>query len=100
MTNVVPFEKPLTAKQMLQKLSADTANIALLPHGQKRAKSRMITRRQIELCIQKGVIIEGPFTNDHGNFQLTLQRAAAGEQITCVVAIDWPTRILVITAYY
>jgi hypothetical protein len=37
--------------------------------------------------------------NQHGQWQMNLFRHAAGEEITCVVAIDWATRLLVITTF-
>ena len=100
MSNVVPFAKaPPTAREMIAQLSADTENIVVIAHAAKRAEQRKKTGRQIELCVQRGVIIEGPFTNSHGHLQVTLQRHAAGEEMKCVVAIDWPSRLLVITTF-
>lgn len=37
--------------------------------------------------------------NDHGNWQVTLYRHAAGEEMHCVVAIDLPAKVIVITVY-
>lgn len=87
------------ALRVIRALAADTANIVTIVHSKARQKQRKITRRQIELCIQKGVITEEPFLNSHGNWQVTLQRLAAGEELTCVVAIDWPSKLIVITTY-
>ena len=42
---------------------------------------------------------EGPFINQLGHWQLNLSRRAAGEEITCVVAIELATRLLVITTF-
>jgi hypothetical protein len=60
---------------------------------------RRITRRQIELCLQKGTIVEGPSMNAHGNWQVNVLRHAAGEELTCTVAIEWATQLLVITVF-
>lgn len=46
-----------------------------------------------------GTIVEGPFVNAHGHWQMNLYRHAAGEGPTCVVAIDWPAKVLVINAF-
>lgn len=54
----------------------------------------------MELCCQKGTISEGPFLNRYGHWQVNLFRHAAGEEITCAVAIEWDTKILIITAYH
>jgi hypothetical protein len=80
-------------------LAADTDNIVVISHGRKRGRQRGITRRQIELCVQKGTITEGPFVNRYGNWQMNLYRHAAGEEITCVVAIDWPSKLIVISVF-
>jgi hypothetical protein len=80
-------------------LAAETDNIVVIPYGKAKAKTRRITRRQIELCVQKGTPTEGPFLNRYGNWQMNLYRHAAGEEITCVVAIEWATRVLVINAF-
>jgi hypothetical protein len=100
----IPSDQPdrLSAPEALRvvrMLSADTANIVVIPYGERRAKERRITRRQIELCVQKGTISEGPFVNQHGNWQMNFCRRAAGEEITCVVAIEWATKLLVINTF-
>jgi hypothetical protein len=100
----IPLEQPANlsradALKVIRTLAADTNNIVLIPYGRKKAAMRKITRRQIELCVQKGTPTEGPFLNSHGHWQMNLYRHAAGEGITCVVAIDWATRVLVINAF-
>ena len=42
---------------------------------------------------------EGPFLNAKGQWQVTLYRHAAGEEVTCLVAIEWATRLIVITTF-
>ena len=72
----------------IRAIAADTANIdTFLPGPAKKAKRRGITRRQIELCCQKGTLEEGPFRNERGDWQATLFRHAAGEEMRCVVII-------------
>jgi len=100
MAEIVPLE--LTAPRaiaMIRKIASDTNNIVVAQHGKMRQRQRKITRRQIELCIQKGSICEGPFLNQHGHWQVNLFRHAAGEEVTCVVAIEWATRLIVVTAF-
>ena len=84
---------------MIRELAADTSRIVIIPYGKRKSRRRGITRRQIELCVQKGTITEGPFVNLKGNWQVNLYRHAAGEELTCVVAIDWATKVLVINAF-
>jgi hypothetical protein len=101
---LIPAEQPAKlsdadALKIVRMLAADTDNIVIIPYGKKRAAQRRITRRQIELCVQRGTIQEGPFLNGHGNWQMNFYRHAAGEQVTCVLAIEWVTRILVINTF-
>ncbi|HEY8130298.1 MAG TPA: DUF4258 domain-containing protein, partial [Thermoanaerobaculia bacterium] len=67
----------------------DSGRIVILDHCQVRMRRRHISRRQVELCLQKGTINEGPIMNAHGNWQVNLYRHAAGEELTCTVAIEW-----------
>ena len=100
MGEVVPLQLTgAAALQVIRHIAADTGRIIVLAHGRKRGRQRSITRRQIELCVQRGTITEGPFMNQHGNWQVSLYRHAAGEEITCAVAIEWRTHVLVITTF-
>jgi hypothetical protein len=108
---VVPLERRQIAAQqpdhlseadalrIVRLLAVDSANIVVIPYGKRRTKQRKITRPQIEKCVRLGTIQEGPFLNQYGNWQFNLFRHAAGEQVTCVVAIEWATRVLVINAF-
>ena len=80
-------------------IATDSNNIVVIEHARKRRLQRSITRIQIERCVRHGSITEGPFINPKGNWQLNLTRQTAGEQITCVAAIEWATRIIVITTF-
>jgi hypothetical protein len=100
MAEIVPLTlTSAAALRMIRQIAGDTNNIVVLPHGKKRGRQRKITRRQIELCVQRGSITEGPFVNQHGHWQVTLFRHAAGEEISCAVAIDWQSLVLVITTF-
>jgi hypothetical protein len=90
---------PIAAIRVIKDLAADSNNIVVIRHGKDRQKQRGITRRQIESCLRKGTIMEGPFMNSHGHWQVTLYRHSAGDELHCAVAIEWATRLLVITAY-
>lgn len=87
------------AIRLVRMIAADSNNIVIIEHATKRRKQRSITRLQIERCVQMGTITEGPFVNARGNWQMNLTRHAAGEEITCSVAIEWATRVIVITAF-
>ena len=100
MGEVAPFELSAhDALELIRELAEDTHNIVVTKHARERQKQRHITRRQIELCVQRGTIAEGPFLNDRGDWQVNLYRHAAGEEMTCVVAIDWATKLIIITVF-
>jgi hypothetical protein len=98
---IIPLKlTPASAIKLIRELAADTNNIVIIPYGKKRTRERQITRRQVELCVQRGTIVEGPFMNGHGNWQMNLYRHAAGEEITCVLAIDrCDSKLLIINAF-
>src|SRR5271163_663036 len=87
------------ALTVIREIAVDSGRIVLIPHAKKRSAQRSISRRQVERCCQKGTITEGPFLNAKGQWQATLYRHAAGEEVTCVVAIEWATHLIVITAF-
>jgi hypothetical protein len=100
MAQVVPLTLTTAAAlRMIKQLAANSGQIVILDHCQGRMVKWRITRRQIELCLQKGTIVEGPFMNAHGNWQVNMFRHAAGEELTCTLAIEWATQLLVITAF-
>jgi Domain of unknown function (DUF4258) len=100
MATVVPMKmsKPM-ALRIIRELAADSDRIVVIAHARQRQKQRCITRRQVELCLRNGFIQEGPFMNHKGHWQVTMNSYSAGEQLACVVAIDWPNRLIVITTY-
>lgn len=106
MGKVIPLVKrkgKLSAPEALRHIRAlaeDSKNILIVDHASKRSKERQISRRQIENCLKKGTITEGPFLNAHGNWQVNLFRHAAGENITCTVALEINERLIVITAFW
>lgn len=80
--------QPVPTLADIRKIAEDTGNIKThLPGPARKAKQRGITRRQIELCCQRGTIEEGPFANEKGDWQISLIRHAAGEEMRCVVVI-------------
>lgn len=87
------------ARKLVRRLAQDSKNVVIIGHARKRQGERGISRRQIMTCLQKGAITEGPSRNNHGNWQVNLTRLAAGEEITCVVAIEDKRLLIVLTAF-
>lgn len=98
---IVPLELPSdVAIQKVRELASDGRNIVLVLHAKARGKQRAINRLMIERCLQKGMITEGPYVAlKTGNWRMNVSRRAAGEDMTCVVEIDWPNRLLVVTVF-
>ncbi len=87
------------ALEVIRLIAADGSRIFVVDHARRRQRERLVTRRQIELCCQRGTIVEGPFVNGRGNWQVSLFRHAAGEVITCAVAVEWPEALIVVTVF-
>ena len=87
-----PEEQPANlskpeAEKVVRALAADSSKIVVLGHGKQRQRRHRITRPQIEACLRKGTIQEGPYLNERGQWQLNMYRHAAGEEVECVVII-------------
>jgi len=87
------------AVRLVRIIARDSNNVVVIGHAKKRGRQRSITRIQIERCVRMGILTEGPFINQFGNWQMNLTRQTAGEEITCSVAIDWATLVTVITTF-
>jgi len=80
-------------------MKANSKCVIFWPHANRKAKARSITQRQMLTCLEKGVVTEGPYLDAYGNWKLNITRMAAGQEITCVVIIEWSVRIFVHTAF-
>lgn len=87
------------ALKLIRELARDSNDIVLLPHARKRCRQRGIIFRQILTCLRNGIITEGPFRNARGNWQVTMERLAAGEEIAVGVVIEEESKLLVITVF-
>lgn len=82
------YLRPVPTLSEIREIASDTDNIQThLPGPARKARHRNITRRQIELCCQRGTIEEGPFLNERSDWQVTLFRHAAGEEMRFVVIL-------------
>ncbi len=98
---IVPLTlTPEAATRKVRELAATSANIVLIPHASKRGKQRVINRIMVERCLRLGTLCEGPYiANGTGHWRMNFFRHAAGEEMTCVIEIDWPRRLLVVTVF-
>lgn len=100
MAEIVPLQlTPHACQRMIRELAADSDRIVIVPHARRRQRQRHVTRRQVELCLQRGTIQEGPFINAQGDWQANVYRHASGEELMCTVAIQWGEKLIVITVF-
>ena len=69
-------------------LAKDSANIAVTTHARERMVERGITDQDVQQALLRGSIVDGPFINAHGNWQATLGRQLAGQEVQVVVALE------------
>ena len=62
-------------------------------------RERRISITQIRRVIRAGFIDGDPWIDEKGNWRVTMRGMSAGEEITVGVAIEWRTKLLIITAF-
>ena len=95
-----PHDSPLSvpvALTLIRAIAKDAKNILVTRHANIRQKQRRISFLAIQRCLLLGRITEGPFLNQQGHWQVTMQRFASGEELQVVLAIDPPEKLIVIT---
>lgn len=98
MAEIIPLAMSApVALAHIKELAQDSNKIVLSSHAIERGRQRSINRRQFEQVVRTGYIQEGPFLNDHRNWQVTMGGYYAGEEITVVVAIEWASQLIVVT---
>jgi hypothetical protein len=99
--NIAPLKlNKNDATRKVRELAATSANIVLISHAKSRGTQRSINRIMVERCLQRGTLIEGPYVAPKSGFwRMSFFRHAVGEEMTCVVEIDWPSKLLVVTVF-
>jgi hypothetical protein len=90
------------AIQLIRKAAQDTSRIGWSEHARKRMRKRRITTKQVLDVLDKGKIIEGPARGTTGDWECTLERFTAGDNIIVVVAIEMDSAgqpVVIITTY-
>jgi Domain of unknown function (DUF4258) len=87
------------ALSLVRELAKDSGNIIFMPHASKRMRQRHISTKMVLDCLLRGVIVEGPALSIKGTWELAMQRMAAGERLRVALAIDVPSRLIIITVY-
>jgi Domain of unknown function (DUF4258) len=94
----LPLSKP-KALALVRELAGDSGNIIFRPHALQRMKQRRVTPKMVLQCLLLGVIVEGPVFSLKGTWEMAMQRMAAGERLRVALAIDLPSRLIIITVY-
>jgi Domain of unknown function (DUF4258) len=87
------------ALSLVRELAKDNGNIIFMPHAAKRMTQRRVTPKMVLECLLRGVIVEGPVLSLKGTWELAMQRMASGERLRVALAIDVPSRLIIITVY-
>lgn len=66
-------------------------------HARQRMQERRVQPAAVLACLRKGIVTEGPIINIHGNRQVRMTRTVDRETLHLVVAIEWRSRLIVIT---
>lgn len=96
--NVVFFE--MSKDKIIETLrrAASNNNIIITHHAKQRMHERRILMRHVEVCLQKGDIVEGPYLSDKNDWKVTLRRTVAGMRIKVEVALNIDECAIVVTA--
>lgn len=86
------------ALRRIRRLAGDSANVVFTSHAKVQMRRRGITPLDVLNVPRRGGITEGPALDLKGCWRCTMQRFAAGENVTAVVAICELT-LVVVTAY-
>jgi hypothetical protein len=87
------------ARQVIRELAADADNVIPVNHAKRRMRERKINMTQILRVARAGFIDGEPWMDEHHNWRVTMAGNAAGARITVGLAIEWRTRLLVVTVF-
>lgn len=88
-----------TALRVLREIAEDSARVIFTKHANQRMRQRKVSPVQVIACLQRGTISESVALDMHGNWKLTVSHRVAGKDLNVAVAIDVPSRAIVITVF-
>ena len=88
-----------TALRILREIAEDSARVIFTKHASQRMRQRKVSPVQVIACLQRGIIREPVALDLHGNWKLTVSHRVAGRDLNVAVAIDVPSRAIVITVF-
>jgi hypothetical protein len=88
------------ALAIINDLAVNSENVFLIDHTKKSMKKRHITRAQIDQCLQKGKITEGPYRDiGSGNWRVKMEHYSSGQCVRVVAELctnDQGEKIIII----
>lgn len=91
------------AKELIREVVSNSDRVFFSTHVKERMAERLINRRQILTCLQKGIFVEEPaWSQLHGNYTFSVESVAAGDVVTVAAALcldEDDNYIIVITVY-
>lgn len=81
----------------IQKMAADSANVAVTKHAMRRMEQRHITWAMMLDVLQKGIVAIPPEPDiKHGGMNCRMVRYVAGVNVGVVVSVEYPAPDLVV----
>ena len=84
---------------LVRELAKDSGNVVFTDHALRRMRQRKVTPKAVLECLLRGPIVEGPALGTKGTWELAMERMGAGQRLHVALAIDLPSRLIIITAY-
>ena len=75
-------------RRLIRETAQDANRVFFTSHSKQRMRQRRIDADQVLDCLRNGVVSEPAHTNLHGNWQCTLTRLNAGDEISVAAALD------------
>jgi hypothetical protein len=88
------------ALTVIRELASESRGVFVIRHGEGRRKKRGVSNEDIQRVLLRGRVTEGPYIAiKSGNWRLNVTGRSAGEELTCVVEIEWRECVLVVTVF-
>ena len=75
------------AVKLLRAIAKDSERVFYTEHARVRMRQRKVTPVQILECLEKGIISESVFLDQHGNWKLTVSRRVAGKELRALATV-------------
>jgi hypothetical protein len=75
-------------RRLISDMARDSGRVFITPHAKKRMRERKITLAQVLDCLCNGLVSEPAHTNMQGNWQCTMIRRNAGDDVRVAAALE------------